>query len=63
MVAADIDADAIESNTFEMGWAPRSGKTARFPEIDSAAWFDPATAKQKINRSQFAIITGLMARI
>lgn len=37
MVAADIDADAIESNTFEMDWAPRSGKTARFPEIDRAA--------------------------
>ena len=51
-VEADIDADAINSNTFEMEWPPRSGKTARFPEIDRAAWFDPETAQQKINPAQ-----------
>ena len=40
-VEADIDADAIHSNTFEMEWPPHSGKTATFPEIDRAAWFVP----------------------
>jgi len=62
-VEADIDADAIKSNTFEMEWPPRSGKAARFPEIDRAAWFDPATAKQKINRAQAALIDQLLTRI
>ncbi len=32
-VEADIDADAIKSNTFEMEWPPRSGKTARQAQI------------------------------
>jgi predicted NUDIX family NTP pyrophosphohydrolase len=62
-VEADIDADAIHSNTFKMEWPPRSGKTATFPEIDRAAWFDPATAKQKINPAQSALIDELMTRI
>ena len=62
-VEADIDADSIKSNTFEMEWPPRSGKTARFPEVDRAAWFDPETAKQKINPAQAALITELITRI
>jgi predicted NUDIX family NTP pyrophosphohydrolase len=62
-VEADIDADAIDSNTFEMEWPPRSGKTARFPEIDRAAWFNPATAKQKINHAKAALIDDLIKRI
>ena len=62
-VEADIDADAIKSNTFEMEWPPRSGKAARFPEVDRAAWFDSETAKQKINPAQAALITELMTRI
>ncbi|HQU94367.1 MAG TPA: hypothetical protein PLK77_18870, partial [Pyrinomonadaceae bacterium] len=62
-VEADIDADAINSNTFEMEWPPRSGKTARFPEIDRAAWFDPATALQKINPAQAALIDELLTRV
>jgi predicted NUDIX family NTP pyrophosphohydrolase len=62
-VEADIDADAINSNTFEMEWPPRSGKTARFPEIDRAAWFDPATAQQKIKPAQAALIDELLKRI
>ncbi len=60
---ADIDADAIHSNTFEMEWPPRSGKTATFPEVDRAAWFDPESAKQKINPAQSALIDELMTRI
>jgi predicted NUDIX family NTP pyrophosphohydrolase len=62
-VEADIDADVIKSNTFEMEWPPRSGKTATFPEIDRAAWFDPATAQQKINPAQADLITELLTRI
>ena len=62
-VEADIDADAIKSNTFEMEWPPRSGKTAHFPEIDRAAWFTSETAKQKINPAQTALIAELLTRL
>ena len=62
-VEADIDADAVKSNTFEMEWPPRSGKTARFPEIDRAAWFDPETAQQKINPAQAALIDEVLTRV
>ena len=62
-VEADIDADSINSNTFEMEWPPRSGKTARFPEIDRAAWFDPAAAKQKVNSALAALIDELLKRM
>src|SRR4051794_22581642 len=37
---ADCDAEAIESNLFEMEWPPRSGRMQSFPEVDRAAWLD-----------------------
>ena len=48
----DLDVDGIVSNTFEMEWPPRSGKTAEFPEIDRAGWFDVETAHEKLNPAQ-----------
>jgi len=44
----DIDAEKIVSNTFEMIWPPKSGKTQIFPEIDRAGWFTLAEARDKI---------------
>ena len=55
-VEADIDADAIRSNTFAMEWPPKSGRMQEFPEIDRAAWFDLATAREKINPAQAAFL-------
>jgi predicted NUDIX family NTP pyrophosphohydrolase len=51
-VEADLDASSIRSNTFELEWPPRSGKTQEFPEIDRAAWFGLAEAGQKCIRGQ-----------
>ena len=48
----DLDVDGVVSNTFEMEWPPRSGKTAEFPEIDRAEWFDVETARSKLNPAQ-----------
>src|SRR5262249_32211611 len=39
-IEGDIDASAVHSNDFELEWPPKSGKRARFPEVDRAAWFD-----------------------
>ena len=61
-VEADIDADAIESNTFDMEWPPRSGKTAHFPEVDRAAWFSIADARRMILASQRPIIDALVTQ-
>src|SRR5215203_285213 len=55
----DMDATAISSNSFEMEWPPRSGKTKSFPEIDKAAWFSVDDAIIKINPAQAALITEL----
>ncbi len=48
----DCDPTAVRSNEFDIEWPPRSGKTARFPEVDRAAWFDLATARDKIVTAQ-----------
>ena len=49
---AEVDAAAVVSNSFEMEWPPRSGRTQWFPEIDRAEWFDVETAREKLNPAQ-----------
>ena len=61
-VEGDCDADAIVSNQFEMEWPPRSGRTARFPEVDRAAWFDLPTAREKILPAQRRFLDDLAGR-
>jgi predicted NUDIX family NTP pyrophosphohydrolase len=58
-VAGDWDPALLRSNEFEMEWPPRSGRRARFPEVDRAAWFDLDTARRKIHRNQLAFIDAL----
>ena len=48
----DLDVSAVVSNTFEMEWPPRSGKTASFPEIDRAEWFPVEVAREKLIAAQ-----------
>lgn len=55
----DCDPTALKSNTFTMEWPPKSGRQMDFPEIDRAAFFDLATAKQKIKAAQAALIDEL----
>jgi predicted NUDIX family NTP pyrophosphohydrolase len=56
---ADLDADAIHSNSFEMEWPPRSGQRQEFPEVDRAAWFDLPTARNKITKGQLSLLDQL----
>jgi predicted NUDIX family NTP pyrophosphohydrolase len=58
-VEGNIDADAIKSNTFRKEWPPNSGKWQSFPEVDKGAWFDMATAREKINPAQAALLEEL----
>jgi len=58
-VEADLDADAIHSNSFEMEWPPRSGLRREFPEVDRAAWFGLPTARNKITKGQLGLLDQL----
>ena len=59
-IEGDIDAENIQSNTFNMEWPPKSGKMQTFPEVDKAGWFKADEAKEKINTSQTAFIDELV---
>jgi predicted NUDIX family NTP pyrophosphohydrolase len=60
-VAGDVDPAAVSSNTFDLEWPPRSGRTQSFPEIDRAEWFDLATARAKLNPAQAEFVDRLEA--
>ena len=62
-IEGDLDPESVVSNTFEMEWPPRSGRTASFPEVDRAEWFDLPTARTVINSAQAAFLDRLEAVI
>jgi predicted NUDIX family NTP pyrophosphohydrolase len=55
-VQGDVDVSDIRSNTFEMEWPPRSGRTREFPEVDRADWFDLDQARRKLLRGQVGFL-------
>ena len=59
----DCDPETVVSNTFSLEWPPNSGNIREFPEIDRAAWFDPETARKKINPAQIPLIDRLLERM
>ena len=59
----NIDAAAIRCNTFKVQWPPGSGQWKTFPEVDKAAWFSLADARQKINPAQVAFIEELIEKL
>jgi predicted NUDIX family NTP pyrophosphohydrolase len=62
-VKADLDADTIASNTFQMEWPPKSGQFKTFPEVDRAEWFGLPEAEQKMLKGQRAMLADLQASI
>lgn len=52
----DLDPAAISSNSFTVEWPPRSGRVRTYPEVDRAAWFPLAEAREKILPSQLPIL-------
>ena len=57
----DCDPAAIRSNSFTMEWPPRSGRMQEYPEVDRAAWFDLAAAREKLHKGQVELIDQLEA--
>ncbi len=62
-VEAEVDPERIASNTFTMEWPPRSGRQQTFPEVDRAAWFTVAEARERINAGQVPLLEALEATI
>ncbi len=60
-VRGELDAAGITTNTFEMEWPPRSGRTVAFPEVDRAQWCAPDEAVRKLVRAQGAFVERLVA--
>jgi predicted NUDIX family NTP pyrophosphohydrolase len=60
-LAGDLDPAELVSNTFELEWPPRSGRTQAFPEIDRAEWFGLDAAREKLNPAQAAFVDRLEA--
>jgi predicted NUDIX family NTP pyrophosphohydrolase len=55
----DLDASAIQSNSFQIEWPPRSGKYQEFPEADRAEWLPIALARKKILKVQLPLLEKL----
>jgi predicted NUDIX family NTP pyrophosphohydrolase len=62
-VAGDLDLSGFRSETFEMEWPPRSGRTRTFPEIDRIGYFGYAAALDKIIGYQRPFLEELHERI
>ncbi|WP_227999194.1 NUDIX domain-containing protein [Nocardia australiensis] len=62
-IEADLDPAAVVPGTFELEWPPKSGRRTSFPEIDRAAWFDLATAHDKLGAGQRPLLARLAERL
>jgi predicted NUDIX family NTP pyrophosphohydrolase len=55
----DADPTRVTSNQMRTEWPRGSGRFLTFPEVDRCAWFDPRTAREKINPAQAELIARL----
>jgi predicted NUDIX family NTP pyrophosphohydrolase len=55
----NVDASAIQSNSFNLEWPPHSGKYQDFPEADRAEWFSLTQARKKILKVQLPLLENL----
>lgn len=62
-VEGELDAGRIRGNSFSLEWPPRSGHMQEFPEVDKGAWFDLATAREKIHQGQAPFLERLQAQL
>jgi predicted NUDIX family NTP pyrophosphohydrolase len=57
--AGELDPASVRSNTFELEWPPRSGRTQTFPEVDRAEWFGLEEARRRLLPAQAEFIDRL----
>jgi predicted NUDIX family NTP pyrophosphohydrolase len=61
-VEGDCDPAKLTSNELEMEWPPRSGKRARFPEVDRGGWFSIDEARDKMLIGQRPMLEAFLRR-
>ena len=59
----DHDPAQARSNSFMLEWPKGSGRLREFPEVDRCAWFDIATAREKILKGQAPLLDRLVERV
>lgn len=59
----DADQSQMASNWMWAEWPPGSGRRVSFPEIDRCDWFDPASAREKLNPAQAEFVDRLEAAL
>ena len=59
----DADPRTTTSNIMRTEWPRGSGKWLTFPEVDRCAWFDPSTARVKINPAQAELLDRMTALV
>lgn len=59
----DADPATVRSNTMRTEWPRGSGRWITFPEVDRCAWFDLATARERINPAQVELLERLEAAV
>ncbi len=62
-VEADFDVTTAVSNMFVLEWPKGSGRMEQFPEVDRVAWFDLATARQKLLKGQLPLLDRLAGAV
>src|SRR5262245_23953809 len=55
----DADPAITRSNEMTTEWPRGSGRWLTFPEVDRCAWFDPQTAREKLNTAQAELLSEL----
>jgi len=60
--AGDCDPAALVSNTCEIQWPPRSGRTLHIPEVDEGRWFSLALARDYMRPDQQTLLDRLSER-
>lgn len=56
---SDLEVAEVVSETFELEWPPRSGRTQAFPEVDEARWVALADARAKLVAGQLPALDAL----
>lgn len=62
-IEQDLEVASLRSNTFEMEWPPRSGKTIVVPEVDRAEWVTAEEAETKLHAGQIEFVWRLQRLI
>jgi predicted NUDIX family NTP pyrophosphohydrolase len=59
----DCDPTKLVSNTCEIEWPPRSGRSLEIPEVDRGRWFDMDKARKYIRSEQERLLDSLQTAI